>query len=66
MICNKAQSTETITVMQGATVEGDLSSGGVLRFERCGNAMTGAPVISVEGGALALHYADGASVYINP
>lgn len=59
------QSTKSITVMPGAQVEGSLSSGGALRFERCGNAMTGQPVVSFEGGALALHYADGASVYIN-
>ena len=65
MGCIEDQTTKTLTVMPGAKVEGSLSSAGVLRFERCGDAMTGEPVLSVENGALALHYADGASVYIN-
>lgn len=58
------QSTTKIDVRPGATVEGDLSSGGVLRFERRGNAMKGKPVLSVQDGVLALQYADGSSVRV--
>lgn len=65
MSCKKDQSTKTVAVLPGAEVEGNLSTGGVLRFERKGNAMTGDPVLNIEGGTLALHYADGASVYIS-
>lgn len=64
MSLNKDQSTKVIDVLPGATVEGDLSSGGVLRFERRGNAMTGKPVLSMENGKLALQYADGSTVHV--
>ncbi|MFT5797427.1 MAG: hypothetical protein ACI84R_001487 [Candidatus Azotimanducaceae bacterium] len=59
------QSIKTVAVTPGAEVGGNLSSGGALRFERRGNAMTGEPVFSIEDGVVALHYSDGASVYIN-
>lgn len=59
------QSIETLNVARGAEVEGTLSAGKPLRFARNGNAMTGTPVLEVENGVLAVHYADGATVYIN-
>lgn len=62
---NNDQHFETINVTPGAEANGRLSVGKPLRFSRSGNAMTGTPVLDVENGTLALHYADGASVYIS-
>jgi len=65
MRCNEDHSTKTIVVMPGGQVEGELAPSGVLRFQRQRGSMAGKPVYCVEDGALTLHYADGASVYIN-
>jgi hypothetical protein len=65
MRCNEDHSIKTIAVMPGEQVEVGLPPSGVLRFERLRGSMAGKPVYLVEDGALTLHYADGASVYIN-
>lgn len=57
--------TTTIDVTPGAVARAALPKSGVLRFERQGAAMAGTPAMAVENGTLALHYADGASVYVD-
>ena len=56
--------TTTFDVTPGAEIYADLPQSGVLRFERQGAAMTGTPEITFKDGAMALHFADGASVYL--
>lgn len=56
--------TTTFDVAPGAEVFADLPQSGVLRFARHGEAMVGAPEITCEAGVMALHFADGATVYL--
>lgn len=60
------QISKTVVVAPGANIEAELSLNGSLRLERRGGSMAGNPAYSIEDGALALHFADGASVYIRP
>lgn len=56
--------TTTFDVAPGAEVFADLPQSGVLRFARQGAAMTGKLEITHEAGAMALHFADGASLHL--
>ena len=56
--------TTTFEVVPGAEIFANLPHKGVLRFERQGAAMSGRAEMASEGGALALHFSDGASVYL--
>lgn len=64
MRCSKDHTIKTTAVASGTTAKGDLSAGGVLRFERQPGAMTGQAVMSAEDGRLTLHYVDGSAVQI--
>ncbi len=64
MQCNEAQMMKTHMVRAGATVVGDLSTPGALRFERVGAAMRGTPELAMQNGALTLRYADGTTVIV--
>jgi hypothetical protein len=63
MRCSEDQA-KTISVTPGMVATADLSSG-PLRFERVRGSMAGKPVYCIEDDMLTVHYADGASVYIN-
>lgn len=64
MYGNEAQAMKTIPVQPGATVMGDLSADGVLRFERAGLSMMGKPDLCIKDGALVLQYDDGTTVNV--
>lgn len=64
MFGNESKTVETIAVQPGVAVAGDLSEGGVLRFERAGPAMQGAPEMHIIDGALILRYRDGTEVCV--
>ena len=62
MDCQSETPTRTLTVTPGAAVCAALPRAGVLRLQRAGGAMAGTPAMAVENGALALYFADGASI----
>lgn len=64
MYCNEVQAMKTIPVQPGATVMGDLSENGILRFERAGHSMMGKPNVHIKDGALVLQYDDGTVVNV--
>lgn len=53
-----------VSVTPGSEVRAALPGTGVLRFERKRGAMAGNPAMAFEDGTLVMHYADGASVYV--
>lgn len=64
MYGNEVQVMKTIPVQPGATVMGDLSENGILRFERAGHSMMGKPDLCIKDGALVLQYNDGTTVNV--
>ena len=65
MYGNEVQAMKTIPVLPGATVVGDLSENGILRFERAGQSMMGKPNLRIKDGALVLQYSDGTTVNVH-